>query len=46
MNREALLILSKDDLIDLILAQRAHTEALAARVAELEARLNTPWLCP
>ena len=46
MNREALLILSKDDLIDLLLAQRVHIEALAARVAELEARLNTPPKTP
>src|SRR2546423_8817012 len=42
MNRDALLAFSKDDLIALILAQQAQIEALGARIAELEARLNAP----
>ena len=46
MNREALLALSKDELVDLILAQHAHIEALTARVATLEAKLNIPPKTP
>jgi len=46
VNREALLALSKDELVDLILAQHAHIEALTARVATLEAKLNIPPKTP
>ena len=46
MNRDALLALSKDDLIALILAQQAQIEALSARIAEMEARLNIPPKTP
>ena len=53
MNRKALLSLSTDDLIALILAQQAQIEAstaqvrlLSARVAELEAKLNAPGKTP
>jgi transposase len=46
MNRDALLAFSKDDLIALILAQQAQIEALGARIAELEARLNAPPKTP
>ena len=53
MNRAALLALSRDDLIALILAQHARIEAqaqqigaLTARIAELEARLAAPPKTP
>jgi len=53
VNRKALLSLSTDDLIALILAQQAQIEALtaqvrllSARVAELEAKLNAPGKTP
>ena len=46
MNREALSRLSKDELIDIILAQARQIEMLAARVAELEARLGQPPKTP
>jgi transposase len=53
VNREALLTLSRDDLIALILAQQALIEeqsrqiaALSARVAELEAKLAAPAKTP
>ena len=42
MNREALSRLSKDELIDIIVAQARQIEVLAARVGELEARLGEP----
>jgi transposase len=46
MNREALSRLSQDELIDIILAQARQIEMLAARVAELEARLGQPPKTP
>jgi len=46
MNREALSRLSQDKLIDIILAQARQMETLAARVAELEARLGQPPKTP
>ena len=46
MDREALLALSKDDLIALILAQAAQISALTARVADLEAKLAAPPKTP
>jgi transposase len=46
MNRDALERLSREDLIALILAQAAQIEALAQRVAELEARLGQPPKTP
>lgn len=46
MDRDALLALSKDDLIALILAQAAQISALTARVAELEAKLAAPPKTP
>ena len=46
MNRAALLSLSRDDLIALILAQHAQISALTARIAELEARLAAPPKTP
>lgn len=53
MNREALLALSKDDLVALVLAQHdliekltAQVQTLSVRVAELEASLNTPPKTP
>jgi transposase len=46
VNREALIHLSKDDLIDLVLAQAAQIAVLIARVAALEARLNVPPKTP
>ena len=53
MNRAALLSLSHDDLIALVLAQHAQIEAqarqinvLTARIAELEARLAAPAKTP
>ncbi len=46
MDREALLCLCKDDLVALILAQQAQIEALSARVAALEAKLNAPAKTP
>ena len=46
MNREALLAFSKEDLVALILAQEVQIDALAARVAELEAKLNAPPKTP
>ncbi len=53
MNRETLLALSKADLVALVLAQHdliekltTQVQTLTARVAELEARLNTPPKTP
>jgi transposase len=49
MDRDALLTLSKDDLIALILAQAAQAaqiSALTARVAELKAKLAAPPKTP
>lgn len=53
MNRAALLALSRDDLVALILAQHARIEAqaqqisaLTARIAELEPKLATPPKTP
>ena len=53
MDRPSLLALSKDDLVALVLAQHdligkltAQVQTLTARVAELEARLNTPPKTP
>jgi len=46
VNRAALLSLSRDDLIALILAQHAQISALTARIAELEARLAAPPKTP
>ena len=46
MDRDALLALSKDELIALILAQAAQISALTARVAELEAKLAAPAKTP
>src|SRR3990172_684305 len=46
MNRGALSRLSQDKLIDIILAQARQMETLAARVAELEARLGQPPKTP
>lgn len=46
MDREALLRLSKDDLVTLILAQHTQIVALTARVAQLEAVLNAPLKGP
>jgi transposase len=53
VDRQSLLALSKDDLIALVLAQHdliekltAQVQTLTARVAELEARLNTPPKTP
>ncbi len=53
MNRAALLALSRDDLIALILAQHAQIEAqaqqiadLTKRIAELEAKLGAPAKTP
>jgi transposase len=46
VDRDALLALSKDDLVALILAQAAQIEALTARVVALEARLATPPKTP
>jgi len=46
MNREALSRLSKDELIEIILAQARQIETLAARVGELEARLGQPPKTP
>ena len=42
MNRAALSQLSKEELIDIILAQAAQIELLGRRIAELEARLGGP----
>jgi len=46
VGRNALLLLSTDDLIALVLAQAAQIGALVARVGELEARLNAPPKTP
>jgi transposase len=46
MNRDALLQLSKDDLIALVLAQAAQIAALVKRVEELEAKLGAPPKTP
>jgi len=53
VNRDVLLSLSKDDLIGLLLGQQAQIAALTdqvtvltARIAELEAQLNTPPKTP
>lgn len=46
MDRAALLALTKDDLVALILAQHAQIVALTARIAELEARLGSPPKTP
>jgi transposase len=46
VNREFLLAVSKDDLVDLILAQAAQIAVLTARVGALEARLNVPPKTP
>jgi transposase len=42
MNREALSRLSKDELIDVILAQARRIELLGRRIADLEAKLGGP----
>ena len=46
MNRDALVTLSKDDLVGLIEAQAAQITLLTTRIAELEARLSTPPKTP
>ena len=46
MNREALLRLSKDDLIDVVLAHAAQIAVLSERVMALEARRNAPAKTP
>jgi transposase len=46
VNREALLALSKEDLVAVILAQQAQIAALTARIMELEARLGGPPKTP
>lgn len=46
MDREALLALSKEDLVTIILAQAEQITALLKRVADLEARLNLPPKTP
>jgi len=46
MNRDALTRLSKDELIDIVLAQARQIEVLTARVAALEARLGLPPKTP
>ena len=46
MNCDTLLLLSKDELIGLILAQHGQIEALSARITELEARLGAPLRAP
>ena len=46
MDRNDLLLLSKDDLIALVLAQAAQIGGLMARVGELEARLGAPPKTP
>ena len=46
MDREALLALSKQDLVAIILAQAGQITALLKRVADLEARLNLPPKTP
>ena len=46
MTRDALLALSKEDLVALVLAQQAQIEALTAQVAALRARLNVPPKTP
>jgi transposase len=46
MGRTALLELSKDELVALVLAQAAQIEALMRRVAALEAKLNEPPKTP
>lgn len=40
MNREALLVLSKDDLVDLVLAQQAQVAAQAAQIAAQAAQIE------
>jgi transposase len=46
VNREALLALSKEDLVALVLAQHAQIAALTARITELEARFGSPPKTP
>ena len=46
MTRDALLALSKEDLVALVLARQAQIEALTAQVAALQARLNVPPKTP
>ena len=46
MNREALLVFSKDDLIALVLAQHAQIAPPLARVAAVEVKLATPPKTP
>jgi transposase len=46
MDRDALLALSKDELIALILAQAAQISMVTARVADLEAKLAAPAKTP
>jgi transposase len=46
VNREALLALSKEDLVAVILAQQAQIAALTARIMELEPRLGGPPKTP
>ena len=46
VDRDTLVTLSKDDLVGLIEAQASQITSLAARIAELEARLSTPRKTP
>jgi hypothetical protein len=46
VNRATLLSLSKDDLVDVIVAQAAQIAALTARIDALEARLSVPPKTP
>jgi len=46
MNRETLATLTKEELIDLVLALAKQVETLTARVAELEAKLGLPPKTP
>jgi transposase len=46
VNRDTLVTLSKDDLVDLIDAQASQIALLTARIAELEAKLSAPPKTP